>query len=455
MTENNPTVSFKPSDGLSYAADEPKYWDEGSLNKEITRAFALCHSCRMCFKFCDAFPTLFRQIDEKNDDPRKLDAFEIDKVMQACFQCKLCEVECPYTPRSGHEFQLDFPKLVHRYHGIQAKKRRLTLREKLLTNIDRLGVLARLSFGLVNRINQFPPQRWLLEKVAGIHRKKLLPDFASQTFESKALRQGWIKAVSEDIEIVLFQTCYVENNEPDIGVDLLEVMNKNGINITCLADLKCCGMPNWESGDLTTLRENAHKNLDVLLPYVEAGAKVMAVNPTCTMMMKREYTQLLEGEDKKRAEILAAAIVEPAEYLWSIRKENRFCREFKSSPGQMIAYHISCHFRSLGVGFRAREIFKQIPDVNVKIVTECCGHNGTYAMKVETFEDSGRIGRKAFEAMKAINADIWATDCPLAAVQFKQFTGIKPLHPMSILARSYRENGFDDIKLPLKTRSQE
>ena len=43
--------------------------------------------------------------------------------MDACFQCKLCEVQCPYTPREKHEFQLDFPKLVHRYKAQRAKQR--------------------------------------------------------------------------------------------------------------------------------------------------------------------------------------------------------------------------------------------------------------------------------------------------------------------------------------------
>jgi hypothetical protein len=37
---------------------------------------------------------------------------------------------------------------------------------------------------------------------------------------------------------------------------------------------------------------------------------------------------------------------------------------------------------------------------------------------------------------------VWATDCPLAALQFQQHAGRKPMHPMSILARAYREGGF-------------
>ena len=441
MTTNEPAISFKASEGLCYDTSDPKYWDPAALAKEINRAFALCHSCRMCFKYCDLFPVIFDLIDEKDGDITKLTAAEIKKTMKLCFQCKLCEVECPYTPAAQHEYQLDFPRLVHRYFAQQAKGKRKTLGEWMMSNTNSLGVLTRLSLGMANLANRFPPERWILEKIAGIHRKKLLPDFAAKTFTSIAKRNGWIKK-APDTEVVLFQTCYVDNNEPDIGEDLIEVLEKNQVKYTCLEGYKCCGMPYWEIGDLDTVRKNAHHNLNLMMPFVEAGAKVMAINPTCSMMMRREYPELLEGADREKAEKLAAAMVEPGEYLWSIRKEERFCKEFKSVPGKTVAYHISCHLRSLRVGFRSREIMKQMPDVSVKVVTECCGHNGTYAMKTETFEDSGRIGQKAFDAMKKADADIWTTDCPLAAVQFKQFTGIKPIHPISLLARAYRENGF-------------
>ena len=92
---------------------------------EVRRAFEICHGCRMCFKYCDSFPRLFTLIDERHDgDVHRLTAGDVARVMDACFQCKLCEVQCPYTPRDGHEFQLDFPKLVHRYRGVHARGRR-------------------------------------------------------------------------------------------------------------------------------------------------------------------------------------------------------------------------------------------------------------------------------------------------------------------------------------------
>ena len=55
-------------------------------------------------------------------------------------------------------------------------------------------------------------------------------------------------------------------------------------------------------------------------------------------------------------------------------------------------------------------------------------------MKTESFEASIRIGEKAFSSMKEVGAEVWATDCPLAAIQFNQHAGKKPMHPMTILA---------------------
>ena len=44
--------------------------------------------------------------------------------------------------------------------------------------------------------------------------------------------------------------------------------------------------------------------------------------------------------------------------------------------------------------------------------------------------------------MQRREAEVWATDCPLAALQFPQHAGVQPMHPMTILARAYRADGF-------------
>ena len=122
MSEESKSVSYMPTDGLSYDPEDDRYWNKGALDKEVTRAFEICHGCRMCFKYCDSFPILFDLLDKRYDgDVRKVKPEETARVMDACFQCKLCEVQCPYTVRDGHEYQLDFPKLVHRYKAQRAK----------------------------------------------------------------------------------------------------------------------------------------------------------------------------------------------------------------------------------------------------------------------------------------------------------------------------------------------
>ncbi len=441
-------IAYSPTPGLTYDPSDPVYWDADALQAEVDRTFEICHGCRMCFKYCDSFPSLFSFLDDRHDgDVRSITADETAQVMDECFQCKLCEVQCPYTVRDDHEFQLDFPKLVHRFKAQRARAEGLGRRERILGDPDRTAALARASGGLANVANaRSRIHRIFLEKVLGIHRDKDLPRFARTTFTAWAKRRGLVSDDPTEGEAVLFPTCYVEHNEPEVGHDTVAVLERNGVAVTCTEGLACCGMPAWESGDLDGLRERATTNLDRLEPHVAAGKKVLAINPTCSMMLRREYPELVAPEDRERAGRLAEAVSDPSEFLWSIRNEDRFDDGFASTPGD-VAYHAPCHLRTQGVGFKGRDLLRKVPGVKPSTTMECCGHDGTHAMKVEGFEASVRIGRKAFDGMQAASdgdpgARVWATDCPLAALQFAQHAGRRPMHPMSILARAYEPDGF-------------
>ncbi|MCI0340750.1 MAG: 4Fe-4S dicluster domain-containing protein [Planctomycetales bacterium] len=440
MSDPKPRTAFQPTDGLSYDPSEERYWDQAALEKETRRVFDVCNGCRLCFKYCDAFPTLFKALDEpaRDGDVAKLGAPEIRKVEDSCFQCKLCEVQCPYTPRDKHEFALDFPKLMHRARAVRAREEGFSLRDRVLGNPDGAARLARLSFGLANLANSLPPHRWFLEKVLGIHRKKLLPAFARRTFERWARRSGRT-AKGPGGEAVLFPGCYVNGNEPGIGRDTVEVLERNGVDLRCTTGLACCGMPAWERGDLERLRSQAREILERLVPYVAKGAKVLVLNPTCAMVMRREWALLLEPADRPAAAALAEAIRDPSEFLM---QESRLRAIPSGKPEGPIAYHIPCHLRTQGVGFKGRDLLRQALGVPVTLVQECSGHDGTYAMTVEGFEPSQRIGKKAFDGMREAAAPVWVSDCPLAALQFAQHAGRKPLHPMTVLARAYRGEGI-------------
>ncbi len=435
-------TSYLPTDGLCYDPGEPRYFDERGLGRELARAFEVCHGCRLCFKYCEAFPHLFRLVDELGEDRAdKLAEDHAGEVAARCFQCRLCEVQCPYTPRDGHPFQLDFPRLLQRYTIVRRRGRRPGLRERLLADPDLAGRLARLSFGLADRFHRFAWFRRLLEATVGIDRRKLLPPFARRSFTSLARRRGLLRPPGA-AAAVLFPTCYVEHNEPKLGFDALEVLARAGVETACTAGLVCCGMPALERGDLDGVRRKAKRNLEALLPYVDRGAAVLAVNPTCSLMLRRELPELLTGAERARARRLAASVRDPGEHLWGLRKEVDFRALVRSRPEGPVAYHAPCHLRAQGVGFRGRDLIRHALGVEVRSVLECSGHDGTYALRVEGYEASVRVGRKAFDGLEATGAGVWVSDCPLAALQFEQHAGRKPLHPLALLARAFRGEPF-------------
>ena len=87
-------------------------------------------------------------------------------------------------------------------------------------------------------------------------------------------------------------------------------------------------------------------------------------------------------------------------------------------------------------------MMRLIPGTTVTLVEQCSGHDGTWAMKKEFFPLSMLVGKKAFAEMVEAPSDVMASDCPLASIHIGQATGTRPIHPIQILARAYRPDGF-------------
>lgn len=439
------TIKFTPTDSLSYNPNEEKYWDKAALREEINRTFEICHSCRMCFKYCDTFPAIFDIIDKEETEIKNFSENQIDDITEKCFQCKICYFKCPYTKDDNHEFNLDFPRLLMRHQAIKAKEQGISLQDKLLGNPDMLGEFGCRTSAIANFANKNKFNRVMMEKTVGIHKNKALPNFADETFVSWYQKNKTKYQVAEEKaidKVVLFHTCFGNYNNPEISKDAVYVLWKNNISVE-LPPMNCCGMPAMESGNLKFAKKEAEQNFKSLFPYIKKGYKVLVLNPTCSMTMKDDYRALLEDlHSKEELEQFSKAIFDMNEYLFTLKKEDKFNRDFKSSPGK-VAYHIPCHLRAQNIGYRSRDMMKTIGETSFVLVDECCGHNGTWAMKKQHFEDSMRIGQKAFDKIKNNEHDTVATDCPLAAIQLEQGTGEKILHTVQILARAYKEDGFE------------
>ena len=428
-------IKGTPTAGLTYDPNDSKYWDREGLRGEIERAFDICNGCRLCFNLCPSFPELFKAVERCDNNAREVTEAEVDRVIDTCFQCKICYVKCPYTPDDKHDFQLDFPRLMIRANAVRRKQRGIGLRDRLLSRPAVMGRLAGMSLGMANWANRQPLLRIGLEATLGIHREKLLPEFHGETFEDWFRKQPL--PPGDPNRAVLFYTCSVNFNEPQVGKDTVEVFAKNGISLSCPKQ-NCCGMPAIEHGDLEFAKRMAEQNVASLVPHVREGRKVVAIDPTCSYTLRKEYPQLVGTPEARE---VAEATRDICEFLFELKQEGRFCRDFKSSPGK-VAYHLPCHLKAQNIGYRSRDLMRLIPGTTVKLVEQCSGHDGTWAMKKEFFPLSMLTGKKAFDAMEAAAADVMASDCPLASIQFDQALGTRPIHPIQVLARAYRADGF-------------
>jgi Fe-S oxidoreductase len=434
-------INGAPTAGMSYDPNDPVYWDPKGLEQELLRAFEICNGCRLCFNLCPSFPELFKSFDRPEGSPSKLTPEEINRVVDGCFQCKICYVKCPYTPDDKHEFQLDLPRLLLRAHALRRKESGIPLRDRILSRPELLGKMAKLTPCLANWANRQPLVRAGLQAVLGIHKDVALPEFHGETFEEWYRNEA--PPAGDPARAVLFSTCFVNYNYPGLGRDLIEVFSRNGISLG-LPKQNCCGMPALEAGDLDLAKRLARQNVAAFLPHVRQGKKVLAVNPTCSYMMRKEYGELLGTPEARQ---VAEATMDPCEFLFQLKQEGKFNRDFRTTP-ELVAYHVPCHLRAQNIGFRSRDLMRLIPGTTVKMVEQCCGHDGTWAMRKEFYPLSLITGKKAFDQMQAIEAKVMATDCPLAAIHFQQALGRKPIHPIQVLARAYRSDGFPQAVNP-------
>jgi Fe-S oxidoreductase len=421
----------------------PDFYNEASVLHEMERVFDICHGCRRCFSLCQSFPLLFDAIDASET----LELDSVDKkvywdVVDNCYLCDMCYMtKCPYVP--PHEWNVDFPHLMLRGKAVKHQKGEDKLRDKILTSTDTVGKLASIPVvvQVVNAANKNKTLRHLMDKVAGIHADALLPEFHSDNLRKQAARRTVPNITPVATEhtrgkVALFATCYGNRNEPQIGMDLITVLEHNGIVVTLVPQEQCCGMPKLELGDLEAVARAKEANIPVLAKLVDEGWDIMAPVPSCVLMFKQELP-LMFPDDAEVAKV-RNAIFDPFEYLMLRHKEGRLKTDFKKSLGK-VSYHVSCHLRVQNIGLKTRDTLHLIPGTQVEPIERCSGHNGTYAVKSEYHEASMKIGKPVVNRVKQAQADYYSSDCPMAGHQIENGLddGSTPVHPLSLLRLAY------------------
>ena len=411
------------------------------MDAELERVFDVCHGCRRCVNLCEAFPTLFDLIDESDTmEVDGVDKADFGKVVDQCYLCDLCaETKCPYLP--PHEWRIDFPHLMLRAKAARFRDTKPRWRDRLITSTG--GFFKALSAPgvapLANAAANNAALRGLGERLAGIHKDAPLPVFHRRTASRLA-------AATDDIEpvagtgttgkVAVYGTCYGEHNEPNVVLDLLAVLRHNGVAARLLSGPGCCGMPKFELGDLEAVAAHKDANLPRFLEAIEDGCDLMSIVPSCSLMYRQELP-LLFPDDEAVARV-GDAFFDPFEYLVRRRRDGLANLDFKESLGK-VAYHAACHQRVQSIGQRTREFLAEVPDTEVTMVERCSGHDGTYAVKAETYPKAMKIARPVVRRVRDAEADAYGSDCPMAGrlIEHGLDDGSTATHPISMLRRAY------------------
>lgn len=421
-----------------------RFWDERDLESELRRVLGICESCRMCVSYCGSFPFLFEAADahSETDDGRvatsvqkivELDRKEIERVVDLCWQCKQCYLKCPYTVDDGHEWKVDFPRLMMREKAVRARRNGIPLQDRLLGEPQLLG---RLAGGPLAGLNNLVLANRLVRKVQakaiGISEHFPLPPFAPQSLF------GWFgrhraPADAPNGTVVLFATCTTTWNLPAAGIAAVKVLEHNGFRVELPEQQTCCGMPNLDGGDVAGCIAKAERNVGVLHPFVERGATVVVVQPTCGYTLKKEYPSLLPTEECRR---VAGATRDLMEFLLEQARAKKLSREFARGAGK-VACHAPCHLRAQRIGTPSRQLLEMLPDTEVTVVEQCSAVDGTWGMKEEFYEMGRKYAAKLVSGVSHAEPTVVASECPLSGLRLKKELGVDVVHPVELLAKAY------------------
>jgi Fe-S oxidoreductase len=320
-------------------------------------------------------------------------------------------------------------EFLYHYHKANGQ----TLRNRLFGHIGRLSWWGSRLAPISNWIAGSAPNRWLMEKVAGIDRRRPLPAFARETFTD------WFDgrrppASGPRGSVVLFHDTFVTYNAPEIGRAAVELLEAAGYAVV-LVDRKCCGRPLISKGMLDEAKEHARWNVARLQPWVAQGVPVVGLEPSCLLTIRDEWVELLRTDDARE---VARSSFLLEEFL--LRERARGL-ELRFKPGARKALlHGHCHQKAM-VGTAPTVAALAWAGYEVSEVDSgCCGMAGSFGFEKEHYDISVTLGnRRLAPAVQAAAADTEVVAPGISCrQQIEHLSGRRARHPAQLLRDSLR-----------------
>ena len=405
----------------------------------FARAVEMCSGMGECRKKLDGTmcPSYMGTLDEEHSTRGRANALRavlsgkvpkeeftgkrLHDVMDLCLECKACKAECPSNVDMA-KLKYEFLDHYHRVNG-------LPLRNRLFGGIERLNRIGSQFAPLSNWVVGSGLNRWLMEKLAGIDRRRPLPQFAGVTFED------WFDGRKPEGdgakgEVVLFHDTFNNFNTPNVAVATTRLLERLGYHVL-LVNKRCCGRPMISKGMLGEAKNNAVWNVDQLAEYAERGVPIVGMEPSCLLTLRDEYPDFLRTNDAK---LVARNSFLLDEFLLQERDTGKVSLSFGAN-GRKALLHGHCHQKALvgtvptvallkGAGFEVSEVD-----------SGCCGMAGSFGFEKEHYDLSLTIGnRRLAPAVKSASAEVEIVAPGISCrQQIEHLTGRKAKHTAEVL----------------------
>jgi Fe-S oxidoreductase len=315
-----------------------------------------------------------------DDADTSLTSAEIAEAMDLCVACKGCKREC--------ENSVDMSMIKVEYLAQQNARKKPFLRTRLIGRLSEYlhhysiaQTLARLrnSSALVAQLGE-----WLL----AISHKRNVPQPLKQTCLERLKEHKGVHIESPVDEVVLLIDTFTNNFNPDTGIAAKQVLERAGYRVHIARAPEgerplCCGRTHLANGLVEQARAEAQRMLKVLAPHVQAGRRIIGLEPSCLLAIRDDYSFLNLGDEARQ---IASQALLFEEFIAREISKKHFNLELKqiNSDGQPLLVHGHCHQKAVGAMKSMRKVLKAIPELKFELIeASCCGGAGSFGIEKE------------------------------------------------------------------------
>ena len=201
----------------------------------------------------------------------------------------------------------------------------------------------------------------------------------------------------------MFVPCYVDLINPEVGVSVVRILRRLGVEVIYPEEQTCCGQPAFNSGFFDEARGVARHFLSVF--ERERFDYVVCPSGSCTAMLSHYYPFVFKEmpEERERSEALGRRVREFSNFLVNVLGLKDLGARYEGRA----AFHTGCHQRrELGILEEPRKLLSNVEGLELldwENEELCCGFGGAFAVKMP--DVSTAMADEKIKALEKSGAD--------------------------------------------------